>query len=126
MHNAAPCRSITCAIGRYGVVVAASSCTVLLCARGKTHHVYDSIHFSKLPTGLVVSADGSLAASISSDKTAKIFDVLNFDMIAMLRLSFVPSCAEWLFKVVTALVLCCFFPFVFIFSLFVLWFPLVC
>ena len=48
-----------------------------------------------------MSADGSLAASISSDKTAKIFDVLNFDMIAMLRLSFVPSCAEWLFKVGT-------------------------
>lgn len=46
-----------------------------------------------------MSADGSLAASISSDKTAKIFDVLNFDMIAMLRLTFVPSCAAWLFKV---------------------------
>ncbi len=49
--------------------------------------------------GLVVSADGSLAASISSDKTAKVFDVLNFDMIAMLRLPFIPVCAEWLFKV---------------------------
>eukprot|EP00891_Asterochloris_glomerata_P002139 jgi/Astpho2/2139/fgenesh1_pm.00040_%23_3_t len=27
-----------------------------------------------------------------------VFDVLNFDMIAMLRLPFVPSCASWIFK----------------------------
>lgn len=30
--------------------------------------------------------------------TLQVFDVLNFDMIAMLRLPFVPSCASWIFK----------------------------
>ncbi|EFN51411.1 hypothetical protein CHLNCDRAFT_28079, partial [Chlorella variabilis] len=46
-------------------------------------------------TGLAVSSDGTLCASISTDRTAKVFDVASFDMIAMLRLPFVPGCVEW-------------------------------
>ncbi|GAB4814723.1 hypothetical protein N2152v2_001769 [Parachlorella kessleri] len=49
-------------------------------------------------TGLAVSNDGSLCASISSDKSVKVFDVASFDMIAMLRLPFVPGVVEWVFK----------------------------
>ena len=48
-------------------------------------------------TGLAVSCDGSLCASISSDKTAKVFDVATFDMIAMIRLPYAPGCAEWVY-----------------------------
>ncbi|KAK9828550.1 hypothetical protein WJX72_000712 [[Myrmecia] bisecta] len=48
--------------------------------------------------GLTVSEDSALLASISRDKTVKVFDVVNFDMIAMLRLPFVPSTAEWIYK----------------------------
>lgn len=48
-------------------------------------------------TGLSVSVDGSLCATISNDKTAKVFDIATFDMIAMLRLPFVPGCVEWIF-----------------------------
>lgn len=31
----------------------------------------------------------------------QVFDVITFDMIAMLRLSFVPSCAAFIYKVST-------------------------
>jgi peptidylprolyl isomerase domain and WD repeat-containing protein 1 len=49
--------------------------------------------------GLSVSHDGSLLASWSDDKSIKIFDIANLDMIAMLRLPYIPACAEWAFKV---------------------------
>eukprot|EP01099_Mayorella_cantabrigiensis_P005333 TRINITY_DN4223_c0_g1_i1.p1 TRINITY_DN4223_c0_g1~~TRINITY_DN4223_c0_g1_i1.p1 ORF type:complete len:663 (+),score=156.82 TRINITY_DN4223_c0_g1_i1:65-1990(+) len=46
---------------------------------------------------LALSADGLYLASTSSDKTIKIFDVLNFDMINLLTLSFTPTLCEWVF-----------------------------
>lgn len=49
-------------------------------------------------SGLFVSYDGTLCASLSTDTAVKIFDVLNFDLTLMLRLSFRPSCAEWITK----------------------------
>lgn len=48
--------------------------------------------------GLCVSSNGSLCASISSDKTVKVFDVATFDMIAMIKLDFSPGCASWGFQ----------------------------
>lgn len=48
--------------------------------------------------GLCCSADGSLAASISSDGTAKIYDVVNFDLINMIKLNFTPRAACWVHK----------------------------
>jgi len=48
--------------------------------------------------GLSVSFDGSYLASVSRDKSAKVYDVINFDMVAMLRLEFVPSDCEWMYK----------------------------
>lgn len=45
-----------------------------------------------------MSHDSSLLVSISHDKSVKVFDVASFDMMAMLRLPFVPACAEWIFK----------------------------
>ncbi|KAL7058377.1 hypothetical protein AAHC03_016469 [Spirometra sp. Aus1] len=39
---------------------------------------------------LAISSDGELACTVSEDKTAKIFDVVNFDMISMMKLAFVP------------------------------------
>src|ERR1700730_5236791 len=38
-----------------------------------------------------VSADGSLFASASNDKTVKIFDVVNFDLFNMMTLPYVPK-----------------------------------
>lgn len=49
-------------------------------------------------TGLAVSLDGSFCASISSDKTIKVFDVATFDMIAMIKLDYVPGCVEWILQ----------------------------
>ncbi len=49
--------------------------------------------------GLSVSPDGSLLVSMSDDKSIKVFDIPNIDMMAMLRLTFVPSCTEWIFRV---------------------------
>lgn len=47
--------------------------------------------------GLSGSSDGSFMASVSDDKSVKVFDVLNFDMISMFDLPFIPTCCEWVF-----------------------------
>ena len=52
-----------------------------------------------LLAGLAVSHDSSLLVSLSADKTVKVYDVHTYDMMAMLRLPFVPACAEWVYKV---------------------------
>lgn len=48
--------------------------------------------------GLAVSIDGMLCCTISSDKSLKIYDVVNFDMMSMIRLPFIPGCVEWVYK----------------------------
>jgi len=48
--------------------------------------------------GLAVSADGLLCCTISSDRAAKIYDVVNYDMMVMIRLPFIPGTIEWVFK----------------------------
>jgi len=45
-----------------------------------------------------VNATGTLLATISSDKAVKVFDVVNFDMINMIKLEYTPSCALWIHK----------------------------
>jgi len=47
---------------------------------------------------VVVSSNGSLLASLGSDKAVKVFDVINFDMINMLKLDYVPSIGAWVHK----------------------------
>lgn len=54
-------------------------------------------HLSQIE-GLAVSTDGLLCCTISSSKEAKIYDVVNYDMMAMLRLPYVPSAVEWVYK----------------------------
>jgi WD40 repeat protein len=49
--------------------------------------------------GMAVSHDGSLLATVSRDGTAKVFDILTFDMVLMLKLDFVPSVCEWMYRV---------------------------
>jgi peptidylprolyl isomerase domain and WD repeat-containing protein 1 len=49
--------------------------------------------------GLAASHDGSLCVSISRDRTVKVFDVVGFDMIMMMKLTYTPGTAEWVFKV---------------------------
>ena len=48
--------------------------------------------------GLCVSADGALCATIGEDKTAKIYDVVNFDMMAMMTLEYTPTACEFIYK----------------------------
>ena len=48
---------------------------------------------------MAVSNDGTLLVTISHDQSVKVFDVLNFDMMLMLVLPFVPSCADWVYRV---------------------------
>ncbi|CAG8529799.1 4493_t:CDS:10 [Funneliformis mosseae] len=45
-----------------------------------------------------VSADGLLLATGSVDKALKIFDVINFDMINMMKLEYVPNSICWVHK----------------------------
>lgn len=45
-----------------------------------------------------ISADGMLYASLSTDKTAKVFDVANFDMINILTFPFVPRSCCWVHR----------------------------
>ncbi|GAY59803.1 hypothetical protein CUMW_197300 [Citrus unshiu] len=48
--------------------------------------------------GLAVSVDGLLCCSISNDKSVKIYDVVNYDMMLMIRLPFIPGAVEWVYK----------------------------
>ena len=48
--------------------------------------------------GLSVSADGLYCATIGHDNSAKIYDVVNFDMTLMLRLPFTPTACEFVYK----------------------------
>ncbi|XXG77109.1 hypothetical protein AAC387_Pa08g1334 [Persea americana] len=48
--------------------------------------------------GLAVSVDGLLCCTISSDNSVKIYDVVNYDMMVMMRLPFVPGTIEWVYK----------------------------
>ncbi|GBN35946.1 Peptidylprolyl isomerase domain and WD repeat-containing protein 1 [Araneus ventricosus] len=42
-----------------------------------------------------VNSSGTLLCSISNDKSLKVFDVVNFDMINMIKLNYCPSYCEW-------------------------------
>ncbi|WFD06538.1 peptidylprolyl isomerase [Malassezia vespertilionis] len=45
--------------------------------------------------GVATSADGAYFATISADRTAKVFDVLNFDLINMMELNYTPRAVCW-------------------------------
>lgn len=45
-----------------------------------------------------VSVDGLLCCTISSDRSVKVYDVHNYDMMVMLRLPYVPGAVEWVYK----------------------------
>ncbi|KAF9450582.1 peptidyl-prolyl cis-trans isomerase [Macrolepiota fuliginosa MF-IS2] len=49
-------------------------------------------------TGVSASADGQLFATISEDQTAKIFDVVNFDMINIIKLGYTPHACCWVHR----------------------------
>lgn len=48
--------------------------------------------------GLAVSADGLLCCTISNDRSVKIYDVVNYDMMVMIRTSFVAGSVEWVYR----------------------------
>ncbi|KAK6926636.1 Cyclophilin-type peptidyl-prolyl cis-trans isomerase domain [Dillenia turbinata] len=48
--------------------------------------------------GLAVSVDGLFCCTISNDHSVKIYDVVNYDMMVMIRLPFVPGSVEWVYK----------------------------
>lgn len=47
-------------------------------------------------TSLAANANGTYLCTASMDKTVKVFDVINFDMINMIKLDYIPHCAEWI------------------------------
>eukprot|EP00095_Tigriopus_kingsejongensis_P002439 snap_masked-scaffold380_size190731-processed-gene-0.11 protein:Tk02439 transcript:snap_masked-scaffold380_size190731-processed-gene-0.11-mRNA-1 annotation:"glutamine-dependent nad(+) synthetase" len=47
---------------------------------------------------LSVNTTGTLLCTISNDKNAKIFDVVNFDMINMIKLGYNPECCSWIHR----------------------------
>lgn len=48
--------------------------------------------------GLAVSVDGLLCCTISNDPFIKIYDVVNYDMMFMMRLPYVPGVVEWVYR----------------------------
>ncbi|KAM6188178.1 LOW QUALITY PROTEIN: peptidylprolyl isomerase domain and WD repeat-containing protein 1-like [Sarcoramphus papa] len=44
-----------------------------------------------------VSSEGALFCSVGDDKAMKVFDVVNFDMINMLKLGYYPGQCEWVY-----------------------------
>ena len=55
-------------------------------------------HQPWLASAMQVSADGLLCCTISNDVAVKIYDVVNYDMMVMIRLSFIPGAVEWVYK----------------------------
>lgn len=49
-------------------------------------------------TSVSASADGQLFASISEDGSAKVFDVVNFDMINIIKLGYTPHACCWVHR----------------------------
>lgn len=49
-------------------------------------------------TSLVSSFNGLFVASVSEDKTIKIFDVEAFDLIRIITLDYVPGPAVWVYN----------------------------
>lgn len=45
-----------------------------------------------------VSAEGALLCTVGGDQAMKVFDVVNFDMINMLKLGFHPGQCEWIYN----------------------------
>lgn len=45
-----------------------------------------------------VSLDGLLCCTISNDRSVKVYDVVNFDMMVMIRLPYVPGAVAWVYK----------------------------
>jgi peptidylprolyl isomerase domain and WD repeat-containing protein 1 len=60
-------------------------------------------------TAVAVTKDGLLLCTAAQDKALKVFDVVNFDMINMLRLGYTPAYCVWLYAggAATAAVACC-------------------
>ncbi|PWN52988.1 peptidyl-prolyl cis-trans isomerase cyp15 [Violaceomyces palustris] len=54
-------------------------------------------HLSPI-VGVSSSADGAFFATIANDGTAKVFDVINFDMINMFKLGYTPRACCWIHK----------------------------
>lgn len=48
--------------------------------------------------GLAVSVDGLLCCTISNDQSVKIYDVVNYDMMVMMRLPYIPGSIEWVYS----------------------------
>lgn len=49
-------------------------------------------------SAMQVSEDGLLCCTISNDHSVKVYDVVNYDMMVMLRLPYVPGAVEWVYK----------------------------
>ncbi|KAK7595234.1 hypothetical protein V9T40_001667 [Parthenolecanium corni] len=45
---------------------------------------------------MVDNYNGSILASVATDKSMKIFDIINFDMINMIKLDYIPQCVCWI------------------------------
>ncbi|XP_022184838.2 peptidylprolyl isomerase domain and WD repeat-containing protein 1 [Nilaparvata lugens] len=50
-------------------------------------------------TDMAANYNGSLLCTVATDKALKVFDVINFDMINMMKLNYIPQCAEWIHSV---------------------------
>ncbi|CAE7178970.1 unnamed protein product, partial [Rhizoctonia solani] len=54
-------------------------------------------HLSPIVTA-TASTDGTVVASLAEDGSVKVFDVINFDMISMLKLDYTPKTACWVHR----------------------------
>ncbi|XVF05212.1 hypothetical protein REPUB_Repub05bG0152600 [Reevesia pubescens] len=49
-------------------------------------------------SAMQVSADGLLCSTISNDHSVKVYDVVNYDMMVMIRVPYIPGAIEWVYK----------------------------
>ena len=49
-------------------------------------------------SSMQVSSDGILCCKISSYRSVKVYDVVNYDMMVMIRIPYVPGSVEWVYN----------------------------
>jgi len=54
---------------------------------------------------MAVSADGLRAVTTGADQAIKLYDIQSFDMVAMIMVDFVPSCAAWAYPRGTGMIM---------------------
>ncbi len=92
------CAGLAC--GCDGMLLASLSHDKTVKVLAHTHiHAHTHTHTHTQEPSHNAHSKTHLSLAVWCDMYPQVYDVLNFDMIVMLRLPYVPGCCEWIYKV---------------------------